>query len=152
MIDADFPNGNADALNVTGSASLSGTIQVNPLALRNQKVTVVSAEGSLTFDPSLTASRSFLVGYTVQVEGSDLQVQPQANFLAGADGLGATNQSVARHLQDLWDSPNADLAFTPGFGALSGIDGPQSYRTVLESLSGQSLSPDIYAASTTASS
>jgi hypothetical protein len=66
MIDADFANGNADTLNVTGSASLSGTIQVNPLALRNQKVTAVSAEGSLTFDPSLTASRSFLVGYTVQ--------------------------------------------------------------------------------------
>ncbi len=139
LVDADFANASADKLNVTGSATLGGTIRVNPLTLRNRKVTLVSAEGPLSFDPALTVSRSYLVSYAVQVQGNSIQLQPQANLLSGAAGLSATNQSVAKHLQDVWDLPDADPAFTPGFGALAGIDGPQSYRATLESLSGQSL-------------
>ena len=57
-------------------------------------------------------------------------------FTDAAVSLGANEQSVAQHLQDLWDH-GAD--FSDGFGALGGVMTTDDYQTALDSLTGETL-------------
>ena len=137
LVDADFRNAAADQLQVTGNASLAGTVVVNALSLRSQPVTVAVAGGTLTYDPGLTVSSSLLLGYAVRSQGSTIQLQPQARFAAAATGFNGTEQSLGQSLQRSFDM--GDSAFDTQWLSLAGINDGPTYRAALDSLSGQSL-------------
>ncbi len=138
VFDADFVHGTADRLAITGAADISGAIVVAPVTMRNARLPLVSATGGLTLEPSLAAtpSPSQLFTYTFDSDGTTLYATPHARFAAQGAGLGEPQQSVANHLQALFDG---GALFDAGFTALSNLASPQDYARALDSVSGNLL-------------
>lgn len=136
VVDTDHLTGASDRLDVQGSASLAGTVEVHPTAVANRAVTVLTATDGVNLDAGLTSTRTQLFRFDTVQSGNSLLVQPRAEFSAQASSFGANRQAVAAHLQEIWDS-GADM--TAGFTALSAIGDKGSYAHSLDSLSGQAL-------------
>ena len=103
QLDTDHSRGAADRLQVNGDVTLAGSVQVNPITLSKAPVTVLTSSGTLTLDPTLTATPSHLFSYSAKSDGAALQVTPHGDFKASEDPLNATHQGLAKHLQAVWD-------------------------------------------------
>jgi hypothetical protein len=67
-------------------------------------VTVLTATNGVNVDAGLQASRTQLFRFETQASGTNLLIQPRAEFnYASGSGLGQNQQRVAAHLQELWD-------------------------------------------------
>jgi hypothetical protein len=136
VVDTNHSTGEADRLDVQGSARLAGTVEVHPTSIANRAVTVLTATGGVNLDAGLATSRTLLFAFDAQSSGNSLQIQPRAEFTQAAASLGSNQQRVAAHLQELWSSSaNMD----PGFNALADVNDPGSYARSLNSLSGQTV-------------
>jgi uncharacterized protein YhjY with autotransporter beta-barrel domain len=136
VVDTNHSGGTTDQLLVVGRATLAGTMEVHPLVMANRAVTVVNATDGLTTDPTFSTTRSHLFRFDALPGSNSLRVQPVAEFTLAAAPLGANQQRVAAHLQDLWDSgANMDAGFT----ALAGTSDNSAYNRALNSLSGQTV-------------
>jgi len=136
VVDTDHRSGQSDHLDVQGSASIAGTVEVNATTVANRAVTVLTASNGVTVDAGLQTSRTQLFRFETQARGNSVLIQPRAEFTTQAAGLGQNQQNVANHLQALWDT-GGDLG--TGFTALAGINDPGSYARALNSLSGQTI-------------
>ena len=138
VFDADFVHGVGDRLTVTGRANIANAIEIAPHTMRNARLALVSASGGMTLDPLLAATPSAnqLFTYTFDSDGTTLSATPQAQFAAQARGLGPSQQSVAGHLQALFDS---GALFDDGFTALLKLASPQDYAHTLDNLTGNAL-------------
>ena len=136
-IDADLANGIADKLEITGSATLGGTVHVAPTSISNQAVTIVSATGGVTLDPQLRQTdEAALFDFPLIASGNELKIQAVARFNNAAANLGANQQAVAGHLQGLFDS-GASLG--NGFTALGALAGGSAVAQSLDTLGGHAL-------------
>lgn len=134
MVNTDHANSVADWLHVTGTASLAGTVKIDPLTLTPATVRVLSADGGLTVDDGTVVSPTHIFSYAHQlVGGSHFDITPSADFHAADDGLNREQQELAQHLQSIWDSPEPE-AFGHGFAGLADIPDAESYVASLNSL------------------
>ncbi|APT59900.1 hypothetical protein RGI145_21615 [Roseomonas gilardii] len=136
VVDTNHATGQADRLEVQGSANLAGTVEVHAAALANRAVTVLTATDGVNLDAGLATTRTQLFRFDAQGSGNSLLIQPRAEFVAQAANLGQNQQRVAAHLQELWDS-GASLG--TGYTALAGVADAPGYARTLDSLSGQTL-------------
>ncbi|KAB7643642.1 autotransporter outer membrane beta-barrel domain-containing protein [Polymorphobacter fuscus] len=138
VFDADLVRGVGDKLAVTGHATITAEIAVASPTMRNARLALVSAAGGVTLAPQLaaTASANQLFTYRFESDGTTLYATPQAQLAAQASGLVGRQQSVAGHLQSLFESGEA---FDTGFTALSKLASRQDYAKTLDSLSGKAL-------------
>ena len=136
-IDADMAGGKADSLQISGTATIAGTVHVAPTSVSNRSLKVLSAAGGLALDPSLAMTdTSHLYDFRSSVSGNDMSVSAVANFKAKAMGFGANEKSVAASLQSLFDGgASADKAFT----RLLAVADDAGYAAGLKSLAGQGL-------------
>lgn len=135
VVDTDHRTGASDRLDVQGAVRLGGTVEVHPSSIANRAVTVLTATEGVTLDPALTSTRTHLFRFDAQAAGNSVVVQPRAEFTAQAAALGANQQAVASHLQEVWNS-GASLG-TGGFDALADISDKGSYSRSLNTLTGQ---------------
>ncbi|WP_255702300.1 autotransporter outer membrane beta-barrel domain-containing protein [Roseomonas cutis] len=136
VVDTNHATGQADRLDVQGSASLAGTVEVHAASLANRAVTVLTATQGVSLDAGLATTRTQLFRFDAQASGNSLLIQPRAEFATQAAGLGQNQQRVAAHLQELWDS-GASLG--TGYTALAGVADAGGYARTLNSLSGQTV-------------
>ena len=133
QIDANNATGQADLLAVQGSADVAGTVLINSTNLSNSPITVLTATGGVTLEPGLRSTPAYAFTYNTSVVGNAIQVQPEADFITAANGLSATSQRLAAHLQQIWDS---GASLDGGFSALASINDPQSFASSLNSIGG----------------
>ncbi len=133
QVDANQATGQADQINVQGSAQVGGTVQLVASNLMNKPVTVLTATGGVTTDPSLQSAPTYAFSYNTSVIGNSLQVQPVANLAGAANGLGSTSQQLASYLQQIWNSGGS---LNGGFSALAGITDPHGFGSALNSVAG----------------
>ena len=137
VVDTDHIAGTGDKLVVTGTARIAGIVEVRPSSVSNKPVTVLTAAGGVTLDPTLrSVANSQLFDFTPQVAGNTLVIQPKANLAAAASVLGNNRQAVAGNLQALFDS---GASFDRGFNTLLKVNDAASYARSLDALSGQAL-------------
>jgi uncharacterized protein YhjY with autotransporter beta-barrel domain len=142
-VDADMQASTADHITVTGKATIDGQVKLQPMTLSNRgPITVLTAMGGLTLaSPQVGAlpgsGKTTVFTYGAKAVGNELQVTPAADFRAAAAKLGAGQQAVAGHLQEIWDGKSE---MGGGFSALATIDdGGIAFSDGLNQLSGQSL-------------
>lgn len=136
VFDADYAKKQSDRLVVSGTANVGGTVTVNPTSIRNSQVALMTAEGGLTLDPKLTASRKLLFDTKLDNDGKTLYATPVARFSDQASGLDATSRVVAGHLQSLFDG---GATMDKGFASLAKLDSADQYGTALRSVTGRAL-------------
>jgi uncharacterized protein YhjY with autotransporter beta-barrel domain len=136
VVDADFAAGKSDVLTIDGAATIAGTIDVEAASLRKTTLTVVSANGPLTLNPTIQSSATHLYSYDVGRVGNTLEVTPEAHFVAQAASFGHPEQAVASSLQSTFDS---GATLTDGFAALAKVKGDADYASSLRSIAGEGL-------------
>ena len=97
VVDTDHHAGTADRLDVQGTASLGGLVEVHAANINNRAVTILTATGGLTVDPSLATTRTYLVRFDLQNSGTSVQIRPQAKFATAASGFGISRRSRATY-------------------------------------------------------
>jgi hypothetical protein len=135
VVGADFAAGKGDMLTIDGAATIAGTIDVEPTSLRKTTLTVVSATGPLTLDPTIQSSATHLYSYQVDKVGNSIEVTPEAHFVEQAASFGHPEQAVASSLQSTFDDGGA----LNGFAALAKIKGDADYASSLRSIAGEGL-------------
>ncbi len=134
QVDANSSTGHADLLAVNGTADVGGTVELNSSTLSSKPLTVLTATGGVTMEPTVQSpAGSYLYSYKTSIEGNSLQIQPQADFTGAASGLTSSDQRLAAHLQQVWNS-GSDL--NGGFAALKSLSGPQALGAALSSITG----------------
>jgi uncharacterized protein with beta-barrel porin domain len=133
VVDANNATGQADLINVQGSANIAGTVQLNSVELTNRPVTVLTATDGVTLDPSFQNDPDYLFTANTSVVGNTLQVQPQAHFIELANGLSSTDRQLAYHLQQIW---NSGSSLNGGFSAMSAIGDSHGFASALNSIAG----------------
>ena len=78
-----------------------------------------------------------MFSYKQEVQDKTLWITPNAKFTS-AQGGGGTNTSLARHLQDIWNTDARTLG--TAFADLSTPDGAGSYKETLDVLSDRGFS------------
>ena len=137
--DADFKSVSADKLEISGKATISGTVNVNPTTVSNKAVTVLSATDGIVLDPQLRQTdnsalfdfplvlKNVMADQSVPMSlsavssaasGNSLVIQPTARFVDSATGLGKSKQAVAGNLQKLFEN---GASMDDGFTALSKV-------------------------------
>lgn len=137
-IDADLRSGAADKLEVNGTATIAGTVNVQSTSVSNKNaVTVLTATNGVTLDPQLRQTdASPLFDFPVVVTGNALTLSTKARFSDAAVGLGHNQRAVAGHLQQIFDNGGSMDA---GFTALSSLSDDTSVAKSLDTLSGHAL-------------
>ncbi|HWZ64866.1 MAG TPA: hypothetical protein VNX02_17745 [Steroidobacteraceae bacterium] len=134
QVDANSSTGQADLLAVNGTADVGGTVELNSSTLSSKPLTVLTATGGVTIESTLQSpAGTYLYSYRTSVVGNSVEIQPQADFTAAASGLTSSDQRLAAHLQQIWDS-GSDL--NGGFAALKSLTGPQALGAALSSITG----------------
>ncbi|MEP9375277.1 autotransporter outer membrane beta-barrel domain-containing protein [Aquabacter sp. CN5-332] len=127
---ANFSTGTIDRLLVLGNAALDGGLQVlSSNLLPNRSLTFLQVQGEAT--GTLQGMTANVFDFDVTRSGGDYAVSVTADFTKLGFGLNAGQQSVASHLQAIWNAGGG--VFGPLFGALSNIEAGQ-YPGVLSSL------------------
>lgn len=135
LVDTDHAAKRGDMLTVQGAATIAGTVETRPVTLNRTPVTVLTATGGVSLDPSATGYRSYAFDLQPLTDGTSVRIQPSADF-SGMGGLNANQRQVAAHLQQLW---NNGESLGTGFAALSGVKDGGTYAQALNTLSGQTL-------------
>jgi len=136
-VQIDPANGRSDLLNITGTASLAGKVQVDPVSYLKSTSTVLSAAGGIQPDATLAGTSTPVYRFTPVMQGNTVAIKTDADFVGASKGTSATQQSVAANLDRLWNS--ADPAFAPIFGAFGNVGSAQGYAQTLTAVSGQEL-------------
>jgi hypothetical protein len=135
VLEGDF-TANAPALAISGSAQISGEIELEPSKIRNGTMSVLTAAGGLSLSQNVVADPETLFTFDLTQQGNMLQATPHARFASAAAGLSGNDRDVAASLQKLWDSGvSADGLYS----ALAAVDGAKDYKSALDSISGQPL-------------
>jgi len=119
-------NQKADLLNVSGAASVAGTVAPLATALEPGTYTVINA-ASVSGSP--TVAPSYLFNWSVEETATSLALSPSANFTPAGLSLTATQTSLAGYLDRAW--ANTDPHFATVFGSLSQIQNGAAYLGVL---------------------
>jgi hypothetical protein len=136
-IDADLKNGSADALAITGKATVAGTVNVQVLSVSNKPATVLTATGGVSLDPQLKQTdNSVLFDFPITATANQLTIQPIAHLSDAAAGLGTDQKAVAGYLQKLFDG---GAAMDAGFTALAHLGTDKDYAASLKSMTGSQL-------------
>ena len=136
VVDTDHRAGRSDRLEVQGRARLAGTVEVQAATLANRAVTVLTATEGVNLDAGLSVTRTHLFRFELQASPNSLTLQPRAEFALQAAQLGANQQRVASHLQEVW---NSGASLGTGFTALAGVKDGDGYARSLNSLSGETM-------------
>jgi uncharacterized protein with beta-barrel porin domain len=138
-VQIDPVNKRSDLLNITGTASLAGTVAVDRVSYLKGSSTVLTASGGILPGATLAGSSTLIFSSTPVVQNNTVAVTSDANFVGASDGS-ATHQSVASYLQRLWDSGDPTYAsIFARFGGFGGVGGAANYAQALTSVSGQEL-------------
>ncbi len=137
VVDTDHAARRGDMLTVQGAAAIAGRVETHPVSVANAPVTVLTATGGVTLDPATTGTQTVAFNFLPLSDGSSLRIQPRADFVNVAGGLGAAQAAVAAHLQQVWDS--GGTLGGNGFTLLAGINDRASYGRAMDTLSGQTL-------------
>ncbi len=131
VVGADFAEGTADRLAVSGTAELGGGVAVRPSRLVPGTVTVMTAGNALDGQTLADATGAYLFDFTPKVAGTAVTVTPSADF--SGRGLSRDETSLASHLQRVWEG---DLPETmaKGFAALAGVTSADDYADTLDRL------------------
>ena len=111
-IDVDARNGQADLLEITGQATLAGTITVNPISTLFRKGTtgpVITAAGGFSGTPAVQGLATPIFSQTAVVTGNALMIATNADFHANDAVASAAQRSLAGHLQQIWEVGSPDL-------------------------------------------
>ncbi|WP_172332267.1 autotransporter outer membrane beta-barrel domain-containing protein [Mangrovicoccus sp. HB161399] len=108
--DADFLSGNADVLQVDGTATLGGTLSLDPMSiLYGAEMTVLSADGGIS--GSFDTIDSALFTFDQSVAGSGLALTVSGDTFSDAShGLDGRQDSVAAYLSRVFRSGDDTLA------------------------------------------
>lgn len=137
VVATDFSGKAATPLTVDGDATIAGQVEVRPTRMRKNTVTLATATGRLTLDPTLAAAPSaHLFNYTFDTDGQSLHVTPNALFGAQAAGMGANKRAVGNNLQAIFDS---GVSMDTGFTRLSNVADGAEYERSLAVMSGKAL-------------
>jgi len=137
VVNGDFSGKTATPLTIDGDATIAGQVEVRPTVMRNTTLTLATATGNLSLDPTLaSAADTHLYSYHFDTDGKALHVTPTAMFSAKASDLGANQRAVADNLQTLFDS---GATMDDGFTRLTGIGDAPSYASGLSAMSGKAL-------------
>jgi uncharacterized protein with beta-barrel porin domain len=99
--------GQASLLNVSGTASIAGTVVPTAIALLSGTVTVASAS---SLSSTATAPSSLLFNWGLAQSGNNLTLTPSANFNPPGVLLTPNEASFAAYLTKAWNSNIAALA------------------------------------------
>jgi uncharacterized protein with beta-barrel porin domain len=135
-ITVDTTAGTADRVDVTGTATLAGTVTPNVINPTRglQSTTILSASGgttdsglSLSASPALQASLSY-------PNANDVVLSTSIDFSAG--GLNSNQASIGRSLNTAFDAGQGDLQ--PILNALlNNVSGTQAYMAAIDQLSAE---------------
>lgn len=126
-----------DQLELTGSAALEGTVQVNIRdvgigGLGRQSITLIETDGGLTAD-MLEVVQSAVAKYQLQYDTNDLSLSYDIDFFNPAvkSGLSKNQAAVARHLAAMHDRAeiSSDLLY------LTEAVNEQDYEAALDAMS-----------------
>ena len=133
VLGADFVNGAADRIEVTGDAVLGGSVEIRPSALSKGTVEIARVAGTLTLGDTFGATDTALFRYDLVRDGGSLSVASDADFVGAAQGLGRNRQAVAEHLQGIWDDGGS---LGGGFTSLAAV-GDAQVPAALDTIAGQ---------------
>jgi hypothetical protein len=136
-VQIDPLSGRSDLLNVTGTASLGGTVLVDPMSYLKRSSTVLTAAGGIQPGTTLTGTSTLLYSFTPVVQGNTLAIATDADFAGASSSGSATQRSVGAYLNRLWDS--ADPSLEPIFAGFGKVGNTASYTQTLSTVSGQEL-------------
>lgn len=135
-IDMNARTGQADLLQVSGAATLDGTVAVNSVGVRRgTSGPVLTAAGGITSTPLLQALSTPVFSQSAVVTGNSLAIATNADFRSNDPAATASQRSAAGYLQRIWD--RSDPAFDQGFETLATLKTQSSYVQALDSLSGK---------------
>ena len=134
----DPVNARSDLLQITGKATLGGTVAVDVVSLKKASSTVLIAAGGIDPGSNVTGSSTLLFDFTPVVSGNSLAIATDAHFRSATAGLGETSRNVASYLQSLWD--NGVDGFDASFLNLSRLAGSGDFARALTQVSGLGIS------------
>jgi uncharacterized protein YhjY with autotransporter beta-barrel domain len=138
LIDTNPLTGAADILDVSGQADIDGVVKLITSTLsKSAPIEVLEATGGVSLTvgaQALQHPQGLPIWFEEIVSGHELDLQPEADFVGAAKGLGLTRLGVAGGLQHAWDS-GATLG--QGFAQIADLQDPSDYAGALNTLSGQ---------------
>lgn len=142
-IDVGTTDGDADMLDIAGTATLAGTLTLNPLGViaPTNEYVILEADGGIsgTFD---TVTQTAAITQEVEIAGNQVILQATADFEANA---GNDNQaSIGQALNAILGAGGGDVQ--PLITALAGVVDVGEYQADLDQLS-----PEIFLAEQTSS-
>lgn len=137
LLDLDSNNQNHDRIRIEGNAHLDGQVLIRPISLNSQPIPIISATGAVNVHENFAVPDSLLMSFNTKLDGQTVWVAPQASF-DSAEDISDKNQSLANHIQKLWESDVAE--FGTGLAQLADISHKDGYKKALNTLSGSGVS------------
>ena len=135
LIDTGPAAGQADILDVTGTADIGGSVRLQGPVAKTQPVEVLEASGGVTLLQPQAIPQGLPIYFKEFVVGHELDVETVGDFTSTASGLNANERQVAGQLQTIWDSGSS---LGNGFTQISTLKNQADYVSMLNSLSAQS--------------
>jgi hypothetical protein len=129
------PAGQADILDVTGTADISGSVRLQGPVAKTQPVEALEASGGVTLLQPQVIPRGLPIYFKEFVVGHALDIETVGDFTTTASGLNGSDRQVAAQLQGIWDSGSS---LGNGFSEIATLKNRADYISMLNSLSAQS--------------
>lgn len=135
----DLDGTTSDRIDVSGTASLAGTVQLNFVDVTNANLsrTILTSSGLTGADLDLLAGVAAFNSYIDYVDGTDVVVN--VNFEFAPEGLGQTGSDIASALNSAYKSSDGGGELGPVLAGLANLRTIEEYDTALTQLS-----PEIY--------
>ncbi|MDE1988016.1 MAG: autotransporter domain-containing protein, partial [Alphaproteobacteria bacterium] len=130
-VDVGFGVSPSDTMNVTGNATVGGTISPHFTALMNVPDVLLTAAGNLTDNGAATVGNTVVVHFSLDFGVHTLTLVPSANFAPA--GLTGNESAVGGAFQSVWNAGGA-LPLASFMGYLGNITDLGSYESALDRL------------------
>lgn len=138
--DLDAKRKASDLLNISGAATIAGTIRANVLNIApNTAFTVLNA-GTLIANTAEVKDDSIVYQWTASTSGGSVSLSPSANFTPTGVTMSSNAKAVAQHFQQMWNVGGNDASNALFNSFLTTSNGPQYQRALT------ALSPELVAA------
>ena len=126
----DALTGTGSLLEVSGAASVDGTVVPTAIALLSGPTTIVTAS---SLSSVAIAQSSLLFNWGLTASSTSLAISPSSNFTPAGVTLTGTQAAAAGYLTRIWNARDPALATT--FAAFSRIQNGSEYTPILDAYS-----------------
>lgn len=141
LADVNVAGGLSDSINVTGAATLDGTVVANVTNVigPSQSFTLLQSTAPLTDNGIALAgvTNTLVVTYALSTTTNELLLNVDIDFSPAGAGLNANQTAIAEHLDDANSAGGGGIL--PVLTALAGLQSASEYAAALDQLS-----PEIY--------